>query len=136
MDAVVGGHERVVGGKHGLGVVGERDGALLSAFTGKPFYQGATLGKNTLGAAVAILTLFLVWDLFQVCKLRREDGSKIEIGNRVVVLLMSIWLLIQADSARHRITRTIPGTRTSVNGGEKASVGTMRGRNTSALFRT
>jgi O-antigen ligase len=74
-------------------------GRSYDRWTGKPFYQGATLGKNTLGGAVAILTLFLVWDLLQVCKSRRDDRSKIEIGNRVVVLLMSIWLLIQADSA-------------------------------------
>jgi len=74
-------------------------GRAYDRWTGKAFYQGATVGKNMLGGTVAILTLFLVWDVLQMRKGAAQTRWKAGFFVSVLLLGMAVWLLVMADSA-------------------------------------
>jgi len=74
-------------------------GRSFNRWTGESFYQGVTTNKNQLGITLTVCTLFIVWDLLRMWKGRRESRPYIDFGNRMLLLLMSFWLLRVAHSA-------------------------------------
>jgi exopolysaccharide production protein ExoQ len=74
-------------------------GRTFSRFTGANRYQGVTLNKNQLGAAVMVLTLFLISDLLRILRKQAKPTRKIDILILLILLGMAAWLLRIANSA-------------------------------------
>ena len=91
-------------------------GRYYDPWSWQPMYRGVAGEKNAFGATVAFGTLFLIWDLIDRGRVKRAAAaaaaqpgaeaiappppmSKLDIGGRVVLFLMSAWLLDKADSS-------------------------------------
>jgi len=74
-------------------------GKSFSVWTGNVFYHGASLGKNELGSALLVLTLFLVWEIVQMSRMPLGGWRKVEIARNALLLVMAVWLFRQANSA-------------------------------------
>ena len=73
-------------------------GRSYDRWTGRQFFQGVALSKNSLGATVTVLSLFVVWELLQVWGKGLRSAPRLELGGRLLLLGMAIWLLSIADS--------------------------------------
>jgi len=62
-------------------------------------YIGVATHKNTLGALLLISCVFLFWDVTTRPALHRKWAWLMDRGDAIVVILMSLWLLLIADSA-------------------------------------
>jgi exopolysaccharide production protein ExoQ len=74
-------------------------GRAYDRWSGRAFYQGATIGKNMLGGATAILMVFLVRDLLALGGKAAKPRRKVNLFCCVLLLIMGSWLLLMADSA-------------------------------------
>ena len=60
---------------------------------GDSIFTGVTTQKNELGEIVFALSLFILWDLFEIRKREGIPGKKIQVLIRLGLLLIAIWLL-------------------------------------------
>jgi exopolysaccharide production protein ExoQ len=65
---------------------------------GQPEYTGVTTQKNTLGEIILVFSLFLVWDCLEIRSARSKQLSSRIPWDRLVLLLMGVWLLDMAQS--------------------------------------
>jgi O-antigen ligase len=64
-----------------------------------PSYVGVTSEKNTLGAIVLVSGLILVWDFIESRRETDHSMGRVDLINRVILLLMSVWLIHMAESS-------------------------------------
>jgi exopolysaccharide production protein ExoQ len=67
-------------------------------------YRGVTTNKNELGSVLALSGIFLLWDLMRK---RDEARSGLDILSRLVLLGMTLWLLVIAQSATSLVCMVI-----------------------------
>jgi O-antigen ligase len=80
-------------------------GRVYDVWTWTPIYVGVTTNKNELGCLVLTCSLVLLWDLIdRHCGKRRIT----DVGTRLLLLVMCVWLLQVANSATAK-TCTILG---------------------------
>ncbi len=71
--------------------------------SGDTSYTGLTQHKNTLGEAVLIFSLFLVWDLMEIPTELAGRDLRLAKWLRYLVLAIGIWLMVMSDSATAQI---------------------------------
>lgn len=74
-------------------------GRYYSKWTWEPIYCGVTTEKNALGSLVLVCGMFLVWEIFAVRVRRASSSERIDLAGKLVLLLMSFWLMSKADSS-------------------------------------
>lgn len=65
---------------------------------GEPMYTGVTMQKNSLGEIVLVFSLFLLWDWLEVRRANAARGWGAIPWERIVLLLMGVWLLNMSQS--------------------------------------
>ena len=66
---------------------------------GDQMYTGLTMQKNSLGQVVLVFGMMLIWDMLELWRDREElADQQTEIGIRVGMLLMGVWLLLVSNS--------------------------------------
>jgi len=71
-------------------------GRRYGYWSGEIVYTGVTVEKNSLGIVIFTCALFLVWDLLET---GFSTLYKTDLFSRIVLLLMSAWLIVIAKSA-------------------------------------
>jgi O-antigen ligase len=74
-------------------------GRSYDVWTGIPFNQGVTIGKNTLGSICLVLGLFLFWDLLMEWKVSDRKVRRDQLMINAGFLITALWLLHLAHSA-------------------------------------
>lgn len=72
-------------------------------------FGGVTTQKNSLGLIVFILSIMLLWDLTEIYKGEKRKGKRLQMGVRVGMLLMGMWLLKTCDSQTSMLCLMIGG---------------------------
>ncbi len=73
-------------------------GRYYNRWTWEPVYSGVTTEKNALGCLVFISFLFLLWDYIEMRVAENKKTDSQDLFGRIVLLVMIIWLLVQAGS--------------------------------------
>jgi exopolysaccharide production protein ExoQ len=76
-------------------------------WSGASMYVGATTGKNLLGLLALLSGLFFIWDTVTRWSARKDRGTKRIIQVNLAFIVMSLWLLITANSATCRVCMLI-----------------------------
>jgi exopolysaccharide production protein ExoQ len=74
-------------------------GRYYDRWTYEPIYCGIATEKNALGCLTFIGGLFLIWDAVYQRPVNRERNPVVDVGSRVVLLVMALWLLHKANSS-------------------------------------
>jgi O-antigen ligase len=61
-------------------------------------FGGVTTQKNSLGETVFVFSIMILWDLIEIYKEKNRKGKKLQMGIRVAMLLLGLWLLKTCDS--------------------------------------
>jgi exopolysaccharide production protein ExoQ len=78
-------------------------GRSYDRWTGVAFYQGVTLGKNSLGALCMISGVFFVWDTARRWPQRGERQTRRVVLLNMAFIGMTLWLLNFSASATSRL---------------------------------
>lgn len=73
-------------------------GRYTHRWTYQTFYSGMSSNKNGLGLLAMISTIFVLWQVVDLYRVRRKDRSLRAIWPEVTVILMCAWLLNLAQS--------------------------------------
>jgi exopolysaccharide production protein ExoQ len=76
-------------------------------WSGIAMYVGATTGKNLLGLLALLSGLFFIWDTVTRWSARKDRATKRIIQVNLAFIVMSLWLLITANSATCRVCMLI-----------------------------
>jgi O-antigen ligase len=82
-------------------------GRSYDFWTGQGYLQGASMGKNQLGAACMIIGIVFVWNLFQVLQMKDRRRKLYEILTSACLLVMTAWLLKNSYSATSLATAVL-----------------------------
>lgn len=74
-------------------------GLSYDQWTGTPFIQGVTIGKNSLGGTCLIFGLFLFWDLLMAWKVSDRKVRRNQLMINAGFLIMALWVLHLAQSS-------------------------------------
>jgi exopolysaccharide production protein ExoQ len=65
---------------------------------GETMFTGVTTQKNSLGETLFVFGIIVLWDLIEIWNGEKRKGKQLQIGIRVLILLMGFWLLKMCDS--------------------------------------
>lgn len=74
-------------------------GRIYNQHTFVPNFVGLTSEKNSLGQVALISGLILVWDFIESRRQRIKAMNRIDMVHRIILLLMTIYLIHMADSS-------------------------------------
>ena len=74
-------------------------GRSYHPYTWEVIHVGISVEKNSLGRIVLASSLFIIWDLLQIIRKKDKGPNKIDIGTRGILIVMSMWLLLMANSS-------------------------------------
>ncbi len=74
-------------------------GVEYDYWTGELSLIGVGVNKNGLGRMCLIAALFLFWDLITTWHGKNFRGKRLNLSVSVLLLLLSLWLLVQSKSA-------------------------------------
>lgn len=81
-----------------------------SSRAGEAMFGGVTTQKNSLGETVFVFSIMILWDLIEIYKEKNRKGKKFQMGVRVGMLLLGVWLLKTCDSQTSMLCLVIGGT--------------------------
>jgi O-antigen ligase len=74
-------------------------GRSYSAFTGAVSLTGVTNNKNSLGVMCAVCGIGIFWNLVSIWRSNKISTNKLQVLVQGLMLIMTIWVLIMANSA-------------------------------------